>query len=160
MALVYLSIGSNLGDRKALIRQALSSLSTAGRLVGVSRPYHTKPYGVQNQPDFINMAAALQTGLDPEALLDVLQRVEEESGRVRKERWGSRTLDLDILFYDNLVMTTSRLVIPHYDLHNRWFVLKPLSDICPLHIHPVLKTSVTDMLLALRPDPFRGRSFH
>lgn len=131
---VYIAIGSNLGDPIQQARDAIAALRTLpeSRLVTVSSLYGSKPMGPADQPDYVNAVALLETTLMPEQLLDQTQRIELEHGRVRKdERWGPRTLDLDMLLYDDLVITTERLTVPHYGMKQREFVIYPLLEIAP-----------------------------
>lgn len=134
MSRVYLALGSNLADPLHQIDaalQALDALPDTTR-VATSPFYRTPPYGPPDQPDYLNAAVALETALAPEALLDHTQRIELEHGRVRKaERWGPRTLDIDIMLFDQLSLNTPRLTVPHYDMHNRAFMLVPLLAIAP-----------------------------
>lgn len=134
MIRVYLALGSNLADPLHQVRNALDALAAIPhtRRAAVSSFYRTPPYGPPDQPDYLNAAVALDTQLSPEALLDHTQRIELEQGRVRKaERWGPRTLDLDILLFGDRVLNTPRLTVPHYDMHNRAFMLVPLLEIAP-----------------------------
>lgn len=142
---VYLSVGSNLGNRKKNIRDAYRKVCEFCEVTAVSKAYRTKPYGVTDQPNFINLVARIETPLDPKPLLNRLLTVEEELGRVRMDRWRERTIDLDILFYDKLVLFTPDLIIPHPDMHNRYFVLKPFLDIDPDFVHPVLRMPVSEI---------------
>jgi 2-amino-4-hydroxy-6-hydroxymethyldihydropteridine diphosphokinase len=130
MAEVYIALGSNMDKPHEQLDRALKSLSTDPQveLAAVSDRYQTPAIGPV-QPDYINAAAKLQTALSPESLLDKLQSIEQQQNRVRKERWGPRTLDLDILLYDNIVCDTERLTIPHPRMAERAFVLLPLADI-------------------------------
>ena len=134
----YLGIGSNLGDRESYVNGAMQALRTHDRirLTRVSELLETAPYGGVEQDDFLNGALEIETLLSPEELLDALHEIENEAGRKRTLRWGPRTLDLDILFYDRLVYESDRLVIPHPDLENRTFVLRPLSTLTPGYRHP------------------------
>lgn len=143
---VYLSIGSNLGSRKSNIRKSFAGISEFAQINACSKVYRTKPYGPVAQPDFINMAIEISTGLDAETLLDKLQELEKDLGRIRTIHWGPRTIDLDILFFNDLIYQSPRLVIPHPDLQNRLFVLKPMADIAPGLIHPVLKKSIENLI--------------
>lgn len=147
----YLGIGSNLGDRESYVNGAMQALRTHDkiRLTRVSELLETAPYGGVEQDDFLNGALEIETLLSPEELLDVLHEIENEAGRKRTLRWGPRTLDLDILFYDRLVYESDRLVIPHPDLENRTFVLRPLSTLAPGYRHPVLEKSVKHLLQEL-----------
>ncbi len=146
----YISIGSNLGNRKNNIRLAIKKLMGFCNIEAYSRVYRTKPYGVTDQPDFINLAVRVSTILEPAELLEELKAVEDSLGRVRIIRWGPRTIDLDILFFDDLIIKTENLTIPHPDLQNRYFVLKPLNDISPDYIHPVIKLTVAEMFRQIK----------
>lgn len=129
----YIALGANLGDPVQTVRAALAALATLphSRLVATSALYRTAPIGLLEQPDFINAVAALDTALDPYALLQSLQAVEQEFGRVRREKDGPRSLDLDLLLYDQLVVDTPELNLPHPRLHLRAFVIEPLCEIAP-----------------------------
>lgn len=134
MTLVYIAIGSNLASPLAQVNAALDALRQLpdSEVVAVSSFYRTPPLGPQDQPDYLNAAVALNTQLDAETLLDHTQRIELQQGRERKaERWGPRTLDLDIMLFGNHTIATTRLTVPHYDMHNRGFMLWPLSEIAP-----------------------------
>lgn len=128
---VYIALGSNLANPQAQLTAALQALNALSdsRLTAVSSFYQSQPLGPQDQPDYVNAVACLETSLAPLALLDELQRIEHEQGRVRLRRWGERTLDLDILLYGNEIIQNERLTIPHYDMHNREFVIVPLFEI-------------------------------
>lgn len=135
----YIGIGSNLADPLAQVQQAQQALASLpdSRLVAISRWYRSTPVGgPAGQADYINGAAGLQTCLQPHALLDALQQIEQAQGRERKARWGARTLDLDILLYGDIVLTDERLSIPHPRLQERAFVLAPLTDIAPHLVLP------------------------
>lgn len=130
----YVGLGSNLADPHTQIAHALAALNgiESTRLLAVSSLYRSKPLGPSDQPDYVNAVAMLETCLEPEALLDRLQQIELEQGRVRKqERWGPRSLDLDILLFGSLLIRSQRLTIPHYDMHRRAFVLYPLAEVSP-----------------------------
>ncbi len=142
MALAYIGLGSNLSDNidghivvapKAQLSKALDSLSLHSQisLIKVSSFYQTPPIGPGEQADYINAVAQLETQLTPIQLLDYLQSIEQQQGRVRNIRWGARTLDLDILLYDQLVQDSERLTLPHPRMHERGFVLAPLTEIEP-----------------------------
>ncbi|KXO13977.1 2-amino-4-hydroxy-6-hydroxymethyldihydropteridine pyrophosphokinase [Moritella sp. JT01] len=129
----YIAIGSNLADPVAQAKEAITTLEalTESRFISVSSLYASKPMGPQEQPDYINAVACVDTRLAPIELLDALQQIENEQGRVRKEHWGARTLDLDILLYGDDIMSTPRLTVPHYGMKEREFVLYPLAEIAP-----------------------------
>jgi 2-amino-4-hydroxy-6-hydroxymethyldihydropteridine diphosphokinase len=134
MTRVYLALGSNLADPLHQVDAALAALDALPQTsrVATSSLYRTPPYGPPDQPDYLNAVVALETGLTAETLLDHTQHIELEHGRVRKaERWGPRTLDLDILLFGDAVINTPRLTVPHYDMHNRAFMLLPLLEIAP-----------------------------
>lgn len=134
MTLVYIALGSNLASPLEQVNAAVKALGEIPdtRLVAVSSFYRTPPLGPQDQPDYLNAAVALETTLAAEVLLSHTQRIELQQGRVRKaERWGPRTLDLDIMLFGQAMMNTDTLTIPHYDMHNRGFMLWPLYEIAP-----------------------------
>ncbi len=144
---VYLSIGSNIGDREAYLRGAVERLSKE-RSIAVRRVsdfLRTKPYGGVEQEDFLNAAVDLDTLLAPGELLALLHTIERQAGRTRKVHWGPRTLDLDIIFYDGLAYEDEALVIPHVDMQNRDFVLRPLLQLCPNYRHPLLHRTVRQL---------------
>jgi 2-amino-4-hydroxy-6-hydroxymethyldihydropteridine diphosphokinase len=132
MAVVYIALGSNMDSPHGQLDSALEAITQQPdmELTALSSRYQTAPIGPQ-QPDFINAAAELSTDLSPLALLDALQAIEQQQNRVRSIHWGPRTLDLDILFYDNLLMDNERLIIPHPRIGERAFVLVPLADLNP-----------------------------
>jgi 2-amino-4-hydroxy-6-hydroxymethyldihydropteridine diphosphokinase len=134
MSIAYLSLGSNLGDRLANLITALRLLgapTAPTRLVGISSVWETTPQGKVDQPDFLNLGAAVETNLSPEALLDFCLAVEAEMGRVRIERWGPRIIDIDLCWYDDLTVRTERLEVPHPRLAERAFMLVPLLELAP-----------------------------
>lgn len=144
----YLGIGSNMGDKKAYLDQAVQALKEhkTCQVEAVSDYLVTSPYGVTDQDDFLNACLKLRTLLTPYELLDELHKIEQQAGRERIRRWGPRTLDLDILFYDDLILGDPNLCIPHVDLANREFVLKPLAGIAPYLHHPASGKTVQEML--------------
>lgn len=133
MSLAYIALGANLGDPAATVNAAFAALDQLpeGRLLAKSALYRTAPVGIADQPEFVNAAAQLDTMLAPEALLDALLGIEQTFGRIRAERNGPRTLDLDLLLYDELTLSTPRLTLPHPRLHLRAFVLQPLAELAP-----------------------------
>lgn len=140
----YIALGSNMGDKGEFLRCAVEALQEREdcRVLKVSDFITTAPYGVTDQDEFLNGALMMKTLLTPEELLIRLHEIEAEAGRVRTLRWGPRTLDLDILLYDNLVLDTEELHIPHIDMQNRDFVLEPLAQIAPWVRHPVLNKTI------------------
>ncbi|EGT5208211.1 TPA: 2-amino-4-hydroxy-6-hydroxymethyldihydropteridine diphosphokinase [Cronobacter sakazakii] len=139
MTLAFIALGSNLAEPLSQVNNALAALARIpdSRIVATSSFYRTPPLGPQDQPDYLNAAVALETTLGAEALLDNTQRIELEQGRVRKaERWGPRTLDLDIMLFGDATINTERLTVPHYDMKNRAFMLLPLSEIAPALCFP------------------------
>ncbi len=151
----YIALGSNMGDRKRYIQDAVKSLDEVRgcRAGAVSKLIETPPYGVTDQPDFLNGCMELDTLLYPDELLDELHRIEKEAGRERILRWGPRTLDLDIIFYDDLIWQQDELCIPHIEMHKREFVLKPLAEIAPHKRHPGTGKTVREMLDDLEKSP-------
>ena len=147
----YLGIGSNLGDKRKYIEDAVGKLKKNEliREVRCSKLLVTKPYGGVEQDDFLNGAIEIETLLSPMELLTFLQQLEQEAHRERKVHWGPRTLDLDILFYDNEIIDTVELHVPHIDMENRDFVLKPMVEIAPYLRHPVLNLTMEQLLKKL-----------
>jgi 2-amino-4-hydroxy-6-hydroxymethyldihydropteridine diphosphokinase len=147
--IAYIALGTNLGDRQANLRAAIRSMPPDVRVLAESRVYETPPWGYTDQPPFLNMAVKVGTGLSPAALLGYLKQLEVRLGRAPSVRWGPRLIDLDILFYDDLVLDTPPLVIPHPRLHERGFVLAPLADLAPDLEHPLLRRRICELLAAV-----------
>lgn len=147
MHTAYLSLGSNEGDSLQILTDAISNIATAcGSVLGQSGVYRTAAWGVTEQPDFFNIAISVSTNLAPEALLNALQQIEGQHNRRRTTKWGQRTLDIDILFYDDIYISLPNLIIPHPYLHQRAFVLMPLATIAPKYMHPVLQRTIEQLL--------------
>lgn len=151
---VYLSLGSNLGDRQAYLQQGIRELDALDscKVCEQSDIIETEPYGDVPQDKFLNCVIRIETVLNPQPLLDVLHEIEAHAGRTRDVHWGPRTLDLDILFYDHMTVNTPQLTIPHADLHNRSFVLEPLCEIAPWYQHPVMHKTVRQLFDQLVKD--------
>ena len=147
----YIALGSNMGDKKAYLDLAVDGLRrTKGcQVLAVSDYLATEPYGVTDQDEFLNGAMKIRTLLPPHELLERLHEIEQEAGRKRVIRWGPRTLDLDILLYDDLILDDEELHIPHIEMYKRDFVLKPLCQIAPYVRHPVRNRTVSELLEAL-----------
>jgi 2-amino-4-hydroxy-6-hydroxymethyldihydropteridine diphosphokinase len=145
--IVYLALGTNLGDRLANLKQAIASLTPQMEVKAKSSVYETPPWGYEDQPKFLNQVIKAITYLEPEPLLKHLKRLEVALGRKESFQNGPRLIDIDILFFDDTVVHTSSLVIPHPRLHERAFVLLPLMDIAPDLVHPVNKKSVSEMVV-------------
>ncbi len=146
MSILYLALGTNLGKRLANLRAAIKALPPQIRVLAESRVYQTPPWGYEAQSAFLNMAVKGETDLEPQELLKRLKQVEAELGRAPTFRYGPRQIDLDILFYDDLILNEENLVIPHPRLHERAFVLVPLNDLDPDLRHPVNGKTVREML--------------
>lgn len=159
MPTTYLLLGSNLGHRETYLQQAREQItSTVGILIRQSAIYETAAWGLQDQQSFLNQVLEVQTDLTPSELLWQINSIEAELGRVRETRWGARVIDIDILFYEDLVLQTQRLTIPHPELPNRRFTLVPLAEIAPAFLHPVLQKTITE-LLSQCPDKLAVRFF-
>lgn len=146
---VYLSLGSNVGDRLSYITQALSKLAKAGVVAEISSVYETPPWGKEDQRAFLNACVELRTNLSTDNLLTKLKQIESDLGRQERERWGPREIDIDILFYGDEQINEQRLTIPHPLLHERAFVLVPLTEIAADFIHPVMNKTVKDLLASV-----------
>ena len=148
MAGIALALGSNLGDRLKNLRDAVSCLNKFLRIKAKSFVYETEPWGVLDQPKFLNacILGEAEDNLEPLELLHRVKEIERELGREVNIRWGARKIDIDILFIDDLIINLENLKIPHENLHNRGFVLVPLCDIAPDWIHPVIKKSASELL--------------
>ncbi len=151
MSIAYIALGTNLGDKEKNLKQALLFLVQQGvEVIKVSSFMLTEPYGVLDQPKFLNAVCEVNTYLEPCALLRTLLAVERVMGRVRLRRWGERNIDLDLLLYENVIMNKPLLTLPHPDMQNRDFVLLPLAEISPELMHPVLNKSMEQLKKELK----------
>lgn len=158
----FLLLGANLGDRVQTLQRAADLIAErVGPVVRLSELYETAPWGITDQPAYLNQVLVVETNLEPEAVLTRTQAIEQELGRVRLERWGARVIDIDILYYDQLVLQTESLTIPHPYLHQRRFTLVPLAEIAPNFVHPVFQKTTMELLIectdmsAVTPFSFR-----
>jgi len=149
--LAYLSLGSNIGDRDHHLRDAIARLATGGHVVSVSAFYETEPVEFTDQAWFLNCAVALETSLTPAQLMKQSLAIEQEMRRQRIQKKGPRTIDIDIVLFDDQVIDTARLIIPHPAMPTRRFVLEPLAEIAPEVRHPVLKKTIRELLEELPP---------
>jgi 2-amino-4-hydroxy-6-hydroxymethyldihydropteridine diphosphokinase len=149
MAITYIALGANLGDRDAALRAAIARLGALGVVEAVSPFFDTAPVGYTEQPRFLNAVARLRTDLPPRDLLRGLLAIEASLGRVRTIRWGPRAIDLDLLLYDDVIIDAPELVVPHPRLHERRFVLEPLATLAPDLTHPLLKRTVSALLASV-----------
>jgi 2-amino-4-hydroxy-6-hydroxymethyldihydropteridine diphosphokinase len=157
--LVYLSLGSNLGNRAANLEVAIQQLSALGTVIARSSLYETEPVEVERQPWFVNCVVAIETELMPKQLLSRVLAIEQKMGRRRTQPKGPRIIDIDILLFANSVVDTPSLTIPHPAMHQRRFVLEPLAEIAPDLRHPVLKKSARELLSELPPKGGEVRKF-
>jgi len=148
LATAYLSLGSNLGDRLQHLRKAIKKIEEVNKISikKVSSVYESEPVGYKNQRWFLNLVLEIQTSFDPFPLLEHLLAIEDKMGREREEKWGPRNIDIDLLLYDNRIVKSDRLSIPHPQMHQRRFVLIPLAQIAPQLFHPLLKKNVSQLL--------------
>jgi 2-amino-4-hydroxy-6-hydroxymethyldihydropteridine diphosphokinase len=146
MPQIWLSLGTNVGDREQNLERALLALQGVGTVTDVSPVYETKAWGITDQPDFLNLCAAATTNLTPRPLLTALKIIERELGREPGLHWGPRLIDIDILFYNDLVYQDDHLTIPHPLLADRAFVLAPLADIAPDLVHPNTNQTIHELL--------------
>ena len=146
LQIVYLLLGSNLGNRKEILDKAIELINDKiGVIISKSKDYETKPWGVTDQPDFLNLAISIYTTLKPLEILQQTQAIENQLGRVRKEKWGARLIDIDIMFYGNEIINEPNLKVPHPLMQERDFALIPLAEIAPHFVHPVLGKTVLEL---------------
>ena len=155
MQAIYLGLGTNLGDRAANLQAAVIGLAKELVITAVSPLYQTAPWGVTDQPDFINMCLAAETELSAIELLTFIKDLEVEIGRLPSKRWGPRLIDIDLLFYANQILETENLKIPHPELAERAFVLCPLADIAPNFVHPVLRQTIAALAAKVGDEGIR-----
>ena len=156
---VYLLLGSNIGDRIGHILNGLNKIGEkAGVINAISSFYETEPWGVTDQADYLNAAVLISTEVEPGSLFAILKEIETGEGRLDQKKYAPRTLDIDILFYDAEIITTEKLTIPHPRLHLRKFVLIPMAEIAPDHMHPVINKTIEE-LIAECPDMMEVRRF-
>ena len=147
MSTVYIGIGSNLGDRHKNCLRAVELLKKSGLSVTKQSSVHeTEPWGLTDQPAFLNMAVEMETGLATTELLGLLKKIEKDMGRQETVKWGPRIIDIDILLYDDIILNTDALTIPHPLMHEREFVLVPLAELANDLVHPVLKKRIGELL--------------
>jgi 2-amino-4-hydroxy-6-hydroxymethyldihydropteridine diphosphokinase len=143
---VYLLLGSNLGDRIQLLEKAKNNLSKYGTILSISSIYETKAWGRKDQSNYLNQVLLMETQWNPEELLKLILEIEIQLGRIRDQKWAERTIDIDILYFNNEIIVTKSLKIPHPEIHNRKFTLVPLNELSPDFVHPVFNLSSTQML--------------
>ena len=143
---ICLSIGTNLGDRTFNINQSIKCLeSELGKVLLISSVYETDAWGLTNQPSYYNIALIQETLLNPFEALNITQHIENKLGRVRKEKWGARIIDIDILFFNDDIIETERLIVPHPRISERKFVLSPLEEILPHYKHPIFNETISNL---------------
>ena len=146
-SLIYLSLGTNLGDRQLNLATSINLIEAkVGTILNRSSIYQTKAWGVENQPDFLNMVIAVETHFSPQFVLTTILSIETEMGRIRERKWYTRLIDIDLLFYGPHIIDVPNLIVPHPYLHQRNFVLQPLLEIAPLLVHPKLEKTIKQLV--------------
>ena len=144
---VYLQLGSNIGDRLDNLDQSIKIITERiGNVLDKSSVYESTPWGVENQRNFLNQVIFVKSNFDPYTILDLVLQIEKDMGRIRIEKWGERIIDIDILFFDDLIIESENLCIPHEFIAKRKFVLQPICEIAPAFIHPKLNKTISQLL--------------
>ena len=147
MNIVFLQLGSNLGDRKLLLQDAIVAIEERlGELVKKSKVYESMPWRVEGQENYLNQILKVKTELQAEDVLSIILDIEKNLGRLRLEKWGERLIDIDIIFYNDSIIETGELCVPHKHMHERMFVLTPLHNIAPEMVHPKYNKTVDELL--------------
>lgn len=156
---IYLSLGANLGNREANLQKAIALIGQrVGEVVNVSSFIETAAWGKTDQPDFLNLALQVATNHSPLVVLSIIQEIEHQLGRERKEKWGARLIDIDIIFWENQLISETQLTVPHLLMHERTFVLIPMAEIAPEMEHPVLKKKMKELLINLEKQEAISKS--
>lgn len=143
---VFFSIGGNIGDRHTNLAGAVTAIAKkVGPVLSISSIYETKAWGIENQPDFLNQVLLVETNLSPLTTLETVLNIELEMGRIRTQKWYTRIIDIDLLFFDKQIVSSKKLTIPHPFITKRNFVLAPLAEIAPNFIHPILQKSIANL---------------
>jgi len=146
-SLIYLSLGTNLGNRQRNLDKSMDFIEDkVGKILKRSSVYKTKAWGVKDQPDFLNMVLEVETKFSPQFVLTTILSIETEMGRIRERKWYTRLIDIDLLFYEDLIIKESNLIVPHPYLQDRNFVLAPLMEIAPSLVHPVIKKTIEQLV--------------
>ena len=147
---IFIGLGTNMGERALNLQNAIERIEKkVGRVLAQSSIYETPAWGLTDQPDFLNQVIEIETAQSPPQILENILQIEIEMGRIREKKWGPRLIDLDILFYNNLILNTENLQIPHPYIHQRAFVLEPLNEIAPNFVHPVFEKTISDLVKEL-----------
>ncbi len=147
MNIVFLQLGSNLGDRELLLKDAILAIENrVGDIVNFSKVYESSPWRVEGQENYLNQILKVKTALLSDEILSIVLDIEKQLGRIRLERWGERLIDIDIIFYNDSIIETPDLCIPHKHLHERMFVLTPLHNIAPEMVHPKYNKTIDELL--------------
>ena len=143
--IIFLGLGSNVGNKKQNLEKAIKKMGEKISMISVSKFYETEPWGYKDQDKFLNVAVSGKTKLTPMQLLNFVEQIEKEIGRIKRFKWGPREIDVDILFYDDFIYKNKFITIPHPFIQEREFVLKPLMDLDPNFVHPVFKKTVRQL---------------